>query len=89
MVRERFIMNSKKQECEFYGGNNMLEKAVRLLTTAGFLMMVAGCIFGFTRQWNYAALVWIGALCCCIAALNFKNQKNKDTSNKKEEEDGK
>lgn len=55
----------------------MLEKAVRLLTTAGFLMMVAGCIFGFTRQWNYAELVWIGALCCCIAALIFKNQKNK------------
>lgn len=82
-------MNQKKQECEFYGGNNMLEKAVRLLTTAGFLMMVAGCILGFTRQWNYAALVWIGALCCCIAALNFKNQKNKDTGNKKGEENGK
>lgn len=63
----------------------MLEKAVRLLTTAGFLMMVAGCIFGFTRQWNYAALVWIGAFGCCIAALNFKNQKNKKKSNEKEE----
>ena len=67
----------------------MLEKAVRLLTTAGFLMMVAGCIFGFVEQWIYAALVWSGALCCCIAALNFKNHKNKGTTNKEGEEDGK
>ena len=51
----------------------MLEKTVRLLVTAGFLMMVAGCIFGFVDQWIYAALVWIGAFGCCIAALNFKN----------------
>lgn len=78
-------MNPKKLKCECYGGNNMLEKAVRLLTTAGILMMIAGCIFGFTRQWIYAALVWSGALCCCIAALNFKNQKNKKNSNEKEE----
>lgn len=63
----------------------MLEKAVRLLLAAGILMMIAGCIFGFTGQWIYAALVWIGALCCCIAALNFKNQKNKKNSNEKEE----
>lgn len=67
----------------------MLEKAVRLLVAAGFLMMVAGCIFGFVEQWIYAALVWVGAICCCIAALNFKNQKNKETDNEKGEEDGK
>lgn len=67
----------------------MLEKTVRLLLTAGILLMIAGCIFGFTRQWNYAALVWIGALYCCIAALNFKNQKNKEADNEKGEEDGK
>ena len=66
----------------------MLEKTVRLLATAGFLMMVAGCIFGFIDQWIYAALIWIGAFCCCIAALNFKNQKDKETANKKGE-DGK
>lgn len=66
----------------------MLEKTVRLLVTAGFLMMVAGCILGFARQWIYAALVWSGAFCCCTAALNFRNQKNIDTTNKGEE-DGK
>lgn len=67
----------------------MLEKTVRLLVTAGFLMMVAGCLFGFVGQWIYAALVWIGAFGCCIAALNFKNQKDKETADKKGEEDGK
>lgn len=50
-----------------------MEKTVRLLVTAGFLMMVAGCIFAFVEQWIYAALVWIGAFGCGIAALNFKN----------------
>lgn len=64
----------------------MLEKAVRLLLAAGILMMIAGCIFGFTRQWIYAALVWIGAFGCCIAALNFKNQKNKENYNEKKED---
>ena len=55
----------------------MLEKAVRLLVAAGTLMLLSGCIFGFVGQWIYAALVWSGALCCCIAALNFKNKKDK------------
>lgn len=55
----------------------MLEKTVRLLLTAGILMMISGCIFGFTSQWTYAALLWIGAFCCCIAAINFKNKKDK------------
>lgn len=55
----------------------MLEMTVRLLFTAGFLMLIAGCIFGFTGQWICAALVWIGALGCSVAALNFKNRKDK------------
>lgn len=56
----------------------MLEKTVRLLVAAGFLMLVAGCIFGVIGQWLYAALVWIGAFGCCIAALNFKNKENEN-----------
>lgn len=55
----------------------MLEMIVRLLITAGFLMLIAGCIFGFIGQWFYAALVWIGAFDCCIAAMNFRNKKDK------------
>ena len=51
--------------------------AARLLVTAGVLMLLAGCIFGFTQKWSYAALVWIGAFGCLAAALNFKNRKDK------------
>lgn len=50
----------------------MAEKTVRLLLTAGILLLTAGCIFGLINQWIYAALVWAGAFGCCIAALNFK-----------------
>ena len=67
----------------------MAEKTVRLLLTAGILLMIAGCIFGFISQWIYVALVWVGAFGCCIAALNFKNQKEKGIANEKGEEDGK
>lgn len=51
--------------------------AVRLLVAAGMLMLLSGCIFGFTQQWIYAALVWIGAFGCLMAALNFKNREDK------------
>ena len=51
--------------------------AVRLLVAAGVLMLLSGCIFGFTQQWIYAALVWVGAFGCLVAALNFKNRKDK------------
>ena len=71
------------------GEMHMLEKTVRLLLTAGILLMIAGCIFGFIGQWIYAALVWVGAFGCCIAALIFKNQKKKEAANEKGEEDGK
>ena len=49
--------------------------SVRLLVAAGMLMLFSGCVFGFTRQWIYAALVWVGAFCCLVAALNFKNRE--------------
>lgn len=49
--------------------------STRLLVAAGVLMLLAGCIFGFMRHWSYAALVWISAFGCQIAALNFKNRK--------------
>lgn len=55
----------------------MMEKAIRLLVSAGTLMLVAGAIFGFVGQWIYAALVWVGTFGCLVAALNFKNRKDK------------
>lgn len=66
-----------------------MEKTVRLLLTAGILLMIAGCIFGFIGQWICTALVWVGAFGCCIAALNFKNRKEKEAANEKGEKDGK
>ncbi len=47
--------------------------AVRLLVAAGVLMLLSGGIFAFAQQCIYAALVWVGAFGCLIAALNFKN----------------
>ena len=51
------------------------DSSARLLVAAGVLMLLSGGIFGFTQQWIYAALVWIGAFGCLVAALNFKNRK--------------
>lgn len=53
------------------------QTAVRLLIAAAVLMLLAGCIFGFIRQWLCAALVWAGAFGCAAAALNFKNRKGR------------
>lgn len=53
-----------------------MEKAVRLLTAAGVLMLLAGAIFGFMKQWGLAALIWVGALGCLAAALSVKGRKN-------------
>lgn len=52
------------------------EMTARLLIAAAVLMLLSGGLFGFLRQWLYAALVWVGALGCLVAALNFKNQKD-------------
>ena len=51
--------------------------SVRLLIAGGVLMLLSGCILGFTQRWLCAALVWIGAFGCLIAALIFKNWKGK------------
>lgn len=53
----------------------MKETATRLLLAAGALMLLAGAIFGLIGQWVPAALVWIGAFGCLMAALNFKHRK--------------
>ena len=60
------------------------ESCVRLLVAAGVLMLLSGCIFGFVQQWIYAALVWIGAFGCLIAALNFENRKDKQNKGEKD-----
>ena len=49
---------------------------MRLLAAAGTLMLIAGAIFGFWGQWLYAALIWAGAFCCLVAALNSGKQEN-------------
>ena len=54
-----------------------MENATKLLVCAGTLMLIAGAIFGFLGQWLYAVLVWAGALGCLVAALNFKERKDK------------
>ena len=56
-----------------------MEKTVRLLAAAGVLMLLAGAIFGFMRQWICAGLLWVGAFGCLIAALNFKKRKNEES----------
>lgn len=53
-----------------------MEMAVRLLVAAGILLLIAGVIFGFLRQWVFAVLIWVGAFGCLVAALNFKNRKD-------------
>lgn len=39
----------------------------------------AGTIFGFMRQWICAGLFLAGAFGCLIAALNFRNRKNRES----------
>ena len=39
------------------------------------MMPLSGGIFAFVQQWIYAALVWVGAFGCLVAAFNFKNRK--------------
>ena len=60
------------------GERRIMEKTVRLLVTAGILLLLAGAVFGIMGQWIYAAPVWAGALGCMAAALNFRNRKNGD-----------
>lgn len=55
----------------------MEEKTVSLLLTASILLVIAGYIFGLLGQWICAVLVWAGAFGCLVAAVNFKNRKEK------------
>lgn len=54
----------------------MVEKTVRLLLTAGILLMISGCIFGFIGQWIYATLVWAGAFGCWNVAQHDRQRDN-------------
>lgn len=54
-----------------------MEKATKLLICAGILMLLASAIFGFLKQWLYAALILASAFGCLLAALNIKNKKDK------------
>ena len=53
-----------------------MKTTVRLLIAAVGLMLLAGVIFAFLRQWWLMALLWAGSLGCGVAALNFKNRKD-------------
>lgn len=50
--------------------------ATMLLIIAGALMLAAGVIFAVLAKWLFAAIIWVGAFCCAIAAYNFKNDKS-------------
>lgn len=54
----------------------MEQLSVRLLLTAGILLLMAGVIFAILQLWLYTGLLWAGALGCLMAALNFRNFKN-------------
>lgn len=43
----------------------------RLFIAAAVLMLLAGGIFGLLQLWLYAALLFVGAFGCAVAALNF------------------
>lgn len=57
----------------------MKKPAVRLLLTAGILMLLAGVIFAFVAQWTFAALSVAGAFGCLIAALNFRDRPDDES----------
>lgn len=48
-----------------------------LLIIAGALLIIAGIIFAFFKLWICTALLLVGAFGCFLAALNFKNRKDK------------
>ena len=54
----------------------MEQLSVRLLLTAGILLLIAGVIFTILQVWLYTGLLWAGAFGCLMAALNFRNFKN-------------
>lgn len=56
----------------------MKTTTVKLLMAASVLLLLSGVIFGFIRQWIYAALVFAGALGCLAAAVAFRNHEDSD-----------
>lgn len=54
----------------------MEQLSVRLLLTAGILLLIAGVIFAILQVWLYTGLLWAGVFGCLMAALNFRNSKN-------------
>ena len=54
----------------------MEQLSVRLLLTAGILLLIAGGIFAILRVWLYTGLFWAGAFGCLMAALNFRDSQN-------------
>ena len=54
----------------------MEQLSVRLLLTAGILLLIAGGIFAILQVWLYTSLLWVSAFGCLMAALNFRNSKN-------------
>lgn len=76
-IREKDITAEPKQMQESKKTNN--DTTVKLLFTAAFLFLIAGCIFAFGQQWVKAALLLIGTFGCAVAALNFK--KHKESTN--------
>ena len=53
--------------------------AVKLLFAAGALMLLAGVIFAFMRQWIIAGLMGATALGCLAGALNFRDHGDKNS----------
>ncbi len=53
-----------------------MEQPAKLSLTAGILMLLAGVILGFLRQWIIAGLLWVGAFGCIMAALNYMGRKD-------------
>ena len=54
----------------------MEQLPVRLLLTAGILLLMAGVIFAILQLWLCTSLLWAAAFGCLMAALNFRNSKN-------------
>ena len=52
----------------------MEQLSVRLLLTAGILLLIAGGIFAILQGWLYTGLLWAGAFGCLMAALNFRDR---------------
>ena len=54
----------------------MEQLSVRLLLTAGILLLIAGVIFAILQLWLYTGLLWADAFGCLMATLNLRNSKN-------------